>query len=154
MENKDKNIIPESQKGDNELVRRIAEQKYEFGFTTDVHTEIIPVGLNEDIVRLISAKKGEPEWMLDFRLKAFRYWQEQKEPKWGHVHVPPIDYQAISYYADPLAKKPKGDGKIDPELEKTFDKLGIPLEEFEWQYGCGCHHGFCQCEDHFQGETP
>ena len=126
MENKDKNIIPESQKGDNELVRRIAEQKYEFGFTTDVHTEIIPVGLNEDIVRLISAKKGEPEWMLDFRLKAFRYWQEQKEPKWGHVHVPPIDYQAISYYADPLAKKPKGDGKIDPELEKTFDKLGIP----------------------------
>ena len=145
MENKDKNIIPESQKGDNELVRRIAEQKYEFGFTTDVHTEIIPVGLNEDIVRLISAKKGEPEWMLDFRLKAFRYWQEQKEPKWGHVHVPPIDYQAISYYADPLAKKPKGDGKIDPELEKTF---------FEWQYGCGCHHGFCQCEDHFQGETP
>ena len=106
-----------------------AEQKYEFGFTTDVHTEIIPVGLNEDIVRLISAKKGEPEWMLEFRLKAFRYWQEQTEPKWGHVHVPPIDYQAISYYADPMASKPKGDGKIDPELEKTFDKLGIPLEE-------------------------
>ena len=130
MDNKEKkNIKPESQKDDNELVRRIAEQKYEFGFTTDVHTEIIPVGLNEDIVRLISAKKGEPEWMLEFRLKAFRYWQEQKEPTWGHVHVPPIDYQAISYYADPLAKKPKGDGKIDPELEKTFDKLGIPLEE-------------------------
>ena len=81
MDNKEKkNIKPESQKDDNELVRRIAEQKYEFGFTTDVHTEIIPVGLNEDIVRLISAKKGEPEWMLEFRLKAFRYWQEQKEP--------------------------------------------------------------------------
>ena len=77
MDNKEKkNIKPESQKDDNELVRRIAEQKYEFGFTTDVHTEIIPVGLNEDIVRLISAKKGEPEWMLEFRLKAFRYWQE------------------------------------------------------------------------------
>ena len=118
--------------GDNELVRRIAEQKYEFGFTTDVHTEIIPVGLNEDVVRLISQKKGEPEWMLDFRLKAFRYWSEQSEPKWGHVHVPEVDYQAISYYADPTAKKAKkGDeaGKIDPELEKTFDKLGIPLEE-------------------------
>ena len=113
----------------NQYVRQVAEQKYEFGFTTDVHTEIIPVGLNEDIVRLISAKKGEPEWMLEFRLKAFRYWQEQTEPKWGHVHVPPIDYQAISYYADPMASKPKGDGKIDPELEKTFDKLGIPLEE-------------------------
>ena len=113
----------------NEFVRQVAEQKYEFGFTTDVHTEIIEKGLNEDIVRLISAKKGEPEWMLEFRLKAFRYWKEQQEPKWGHVHVPEIDYQAISYYADPLAKKPEGDGKIDPELEKTFDKLGIPLEE-------------------------
>ena len=114
---------------DNALVRRIAEQKYEFGFTTNIDTEVIPVGLNEDVVRLISAKKGEPEWMLEFRLKAFRYWKEQQEPKWGHVHVPEIDYQAISYYADPMAKKPEGDGKIDPELEKTFDKLGIPLEE-------------------------
>ena len=119
----------------NQFVRQVAEQKYEFGFTTDVHTEIIEKGLNEDIVRLISAKKGEPDWMLDFRLKAFRYWQEQQEPKWGHVHVPPIDYQAISYYADPMAKKRRGGEKegrsneIDPELEKTFDKLGIPLEE-------------------------
>ena len=110
-----------SMKEKNEYVRQVAEQKYEFGFTTDVHTEIIEKGLNEDIVRLISAKKGEPEWMLEFRLKAFRYWEEQTEPKWGHVHVPPIDYQAISYYADPLAKKPAGDGKIDPELEKTFE---------------------------------
>ena len=121
------------QKDDNELVRKIAEQKYEFGFTTDVHTEVIEKGLNEDVVRLISQKKGEPQWMLDFRLRAFRYWREQTEPTWGHVHVPPIDYQAISYYADPTAKKsaapdasPSG---IDPELEKTFDKLGIPLEE-------------------------
>ena len=117
----------------NEFVKQVAEQKYEFGFTTNVHTEIIEKGLNEDVVRLISAKKGEPEWMLEFRLKAFRYWQEQKQPTWGHVHVPPIDYQAISYYADPTAKKsvPSGfaAGKIDPELEKTFDKLGIPLEE-------------------------
>ena len=118
---------------DNELVRNIAEQKYEFGFTTDVHTEIIEKGLNEDVVRLISQKKGEPPWMLDFRLKAFRYWWEQKEPTWGHVHVPPVDYQEISYYADPTAKKRvsggSAAGSIDPELEKTFDKLGIPLEE-------------------------
>ena len=132
---KENTNIPKEQEDDNELVRRIAEQKYEFGFTTDVHTEIIPVGLNEDVVRLISAKKGEPEWMLDFRLRAFRYWQQQEEPKWGHVHVPPIDYQAISYYADPTAKKSGKSGDsgesatIDPELEKTFDKLGIPLEE-------------------------
>ncbi len=122
--------------GDNELVRRIAEKKYEFGFTTDVNTEIIEQGLNEDIVRLISAKKHEPEWMLEFRLKAFRHWQTLQQPIWGHLHLPPIDYQAISYYADPMAKSRSGkqgagseNGKIDPELEKTFDKLGIPLEE-------------------------
>ena len=114
----------------NEFVRQVAEQKYEFGFTTDVHTDIIDTGLNEDVIRLISAKKGEPEWMLDFRLKAFRYWQTLEQPTWGHVNVPDIDYQAISYYADPMAKK-KDEGKkeIDPELMKTFDKLGIPLEE-------------------------
>ena len=112
----------------NEYVRKVAEQKYEFGFTTDVHTEIIPVGLTEDVVRLISAKKGEPDWMLEFRLKAFRHWLTLKQPSWAHVNVPPIDYQAISYYADPMAKKP-ANKEIDPELEKTFDKLGIPLEE-------------------------
>jgi len=112
----------------NEFVKKVAEQKYEFGFTTDVQTEIIEKGLNEDVVRLISAKKGEPEWLLDFRLKAFRYWQTIEQPTWGHVHLPEIDYQAISYYADPLAKRPANKG-IDPELEKTFDKLGIPLEE-------------------------
>ena len=122
------------QEDGNELVRQIAEQKYEFGFTTDVHTEIIPVGLNEDVVRLISAKKGEPDWLLEFRLKAFRHWLTMRQPEWGHVTLPPIDYQAISYYADPTAKKatPAGEGvegAIDPELEKTFDKLGIPLEE-------------------------
>ena len=112
----------------NEFVKQVAEQKYEFGFTTDVHTEIIPVGLTEDVVRLISEKKGEPDWMLEFRLKAFHYWETLEQPTWGHLDIPPIDYQAISYYADPLAKKPKNK-EIDPELEKTFDKLGIPLEE-------------------------
>ena len=121
---------------DNELVRRIAEQKYEYGFTTDVSTEIIDKGLSEQVVRLISAKKGEPDWMLDFRLKAFRYWQTQEEPTWGHVHVPPVDYQEISYYADPTAKKQSpgqtggsSPSAIDPELASTFEKLGIPLEE-------------------------
>ena len=112
----------------NEYVKQVTEQKYEYGFTTDVHTEIIPVGLTEEVVRLISAKKGEPDWMLEFRLKAFRHWPTLEQPTWAHVNVPPIDYQGISYYEDPLAKKPVNK-EIDPELEKTFDKLGIPLEE-------------------------
>lgn len=112
----------------NEYVRQVAEQKYEFGFTTDVHTEIIEKGLNEDVIRLISSKKGEPDWLLDFRLKAYRYWLTMKQPSWGHITLPEIDYQGISYYADPMAKKPQNK-EIDPELEKTFVKLGIPLEE-------------------------
>ncbi len=113
----------------NDIVRNIAEKKYEYGFTTNVETEIIPRGLNEDIVRLISQKKEEPGWLLDFRLKAFRYWQTLKQPQWGHVSLPEIDYQAISYYAAPRTKKTDGPKEIDPELEKTFDKLGIPLQE-------------------------
>ena len=114
----------------NEFVKKVAEEKYKFGFTTDVHTEIIDKGLNEDVIRLISSKKGEPDWLLEFRLQAFRYWQEQTQPTWGHLRLPEIDYQAISYYADPTKKKDKSENKeIDPELMKTFDKLGIPLEE-------------------------
>lgn len=112
----------------NEYVKKLTEQKYEFGFTTDVHTEIIEKGLNEDVIRLISEKKGEPEWMLDFRLKAYRHWLTMTQPSWGHVTLPEINYQEISYYADPMAKKP-ANKELDPELEKTFDKLGIPLEE-------------------------
>lgn len=117
-----------SQNDKNKFVKEVAEKKYEFGFTTDVQTDIIERGLNEDVVRLISQKKGEPEWLLDFRLKAYRHWTTMKQPTWGHLHLPPIDYQAISYYADPMVKKPQNK-EIDPELEKTFDKLGIPLEE-------------------------
>lgn len=114
----------------NKIVREVAEKSYEYGFTTDIHTEIIDKGLNEDVVHLISEKKGEPEWLLDFRLKAFRYWQTLKQPSWAHVDLPPIDYQAISYYADPTrTKKGEAPKEIDPELMKTFDKLGIPLEE-------------------------
>jgi sufB: FeS assembly protein SufB len=102
--------MAEIEKEQNQVVKDVIDQKYEYGFTTDVHTEIIEKGLNEDVVRLISQKKGEPDWMLEFRLKAYNYWKTLKEPKWGHVHVPPIDYQEISYYADPLAKKPKKPG--------------------------------------------
>lgn len=120
------NIVEEK----NQFVREVAEKKYEYGFTTDVQTEIIDCGLNEDVVRLISAKKEEPEWLLEYRLKAYHYWLTLKQPDWAHVNLPEIDYQAISYYADPT-KKTKDEGKkeIDPELMKTFDKLGIPLEE-------------------------
>ena len=114
----------------NEYVKSVVKKEYEYGFTTDVHTEIIDKGLNEDVVRLISAKKGEPDWLLQFRLEAYRYWTTQQQPSWAHVTLPPIDYQAISYYADPTARKKDGEQKeIDPELMKTFDKLGIPLEE-------------------------
>lgn len=113
----------------NDIVRDITEKKYEYGFTTNVDTDVIPKGLNEDIVRLISQKKNEPDWLLQFRLKAFRYWQTLKQPHWGHVSLPEIDYQAISYYAAPRTKKADAPKEIDPELEKTFDKLGIPLQE-------------------------
>ncbi len=114
----------------NSFVREVAAKKYAYGFTTDVQTDIIDKGLSEDVVRLISAKKGEPDWLLDFRLKAFRYWQTQEEPTWGHLRMPKIDYQDISYYADPTPKKDSdGPKEMDPELVKTFDKLGIPLEE-------------------------
>ena len=124
--NKDKTVA------DNELVRRLAGEKYKYGFTTDVHTDIIDRGLDEDTVRLISGKKGEPEWLLEFRLKAYRYWLAMEMPTWAHLRIPDIDYQSISYYADPTAQKkdaPKSMDDVDPELIKTFNKLGIPLEE-------------------------
>ena len=113
---------------DNSLVREISNEKYKYGFTTDVHTEIIDRGLNEDVIRMISAKKGEPEWLLDFRLKAYNYWLTLEMPKWAHLDIPEIDFQDIIYYAAPKKDedRPK---EIDPELEKTFDKLGIPLHE-------------------------
>lgn len=113
----------------NKIIEEAAEAEYKYGFVTDIETEVIPKGLDEDVVRRISALKGEPEWLLEFRLKAYRHWLTLKAPTWGHVHVPEIDYQDISYYAAPRHKK-KGEAKeIDPELKKTFDKLGIPLEE-------------------------
>ena len=92
----------------NNEIHEVISKSYEYGFTTDVETEIIAHGLTEETVRLISQKKGEPDWLLEFRLKAFRYWQTQEQPTWGHLQMPPIDYQAISYYADPTAKKKSG----------------------------------------------
>ena len=113
-----------------DITRDIVNKDYEYGFTTDVETEVIDKGLSEDVVRLISEKKGEPEWLLEFRLQAYRYWAGQKQPEWGHLDMPEINYQDISYYADPTKSAKSGDSKeIDPELMKTFDKLGIPLEE-------------------------
>ncbi|MBQ9386079.1 MAG: Fe-S cluster assembly protein SufB [Bacteroidaceae bacterium] len=116
---------------DNSLIREISAEKYRYGFTTDVNTEIIDRGLTEDTVRLISERKGEPEWMLEFRLKAYRHWLTMEMPHWAHLDIPEIDYQNISYYADPTVKKegPKSLDEIDPQVMKTFDKLGIPLEE-------------------------
>jgi len=112
------------------IIEDITSQEYEHGFVTDVEQEFIPKGLNEDIVRLISAKKNEPEWLLEFRLKAYRKWLTMPMPKWAHLDIPEIDFQDIIYYAAPKkdSDKPK---EIDPELMKTFDKLGIPLAERE-----------------------
>lgn len=111
-----------------DIINDITNEDYKYGFHTDIETDIIPRGLNEDIVRLISQKKGEPEWLLDFRLKAYQRWIGMPIPSWAHLDIPEIDFQSISYYAAPRQKK-SDDSEIDPELVKTFDKLGIPLEE-------------------------
>ena len=113
-----------------QTVEKITNQDYKYGFVTDVDSDTIPKGLNEDVVRLISHKKGEPEWLLDWRLKAYRLWTTMVEPEWPNVTYSKIDYQAISYYSAPK-KKPtlKSMDEVDPEIRSTFEKLGIPLEE-------------------------
>ena len=113
-----------------ETIEELAKQEYKYGFVTDVETDSIPVGLNEDVVRLISSKKDEPEWLLEWRLNAFRVWLKMSEPEWHNVHYDPIDYQSISYYAAPK-KQIKLDSldDVDPEIRATFDKLGISLNE-------------------------
>ena len=114
----------------NNILKKLANKAYEFGFVSKIKTDIIESGLSEDTIRLISSKKNEPEWMLEFRLTAYRHWLTMEMPKWAHLDIPSIDYQAISYYADPLKKSKDNKNKeIDPELMKTFEKLGIPLEE-------------------------
>ena len=106
-------------------------QEYKYGFVTDIESETVPPGLNEGVVRLISAKKNEPEWLTEWRLKAFRHWQKMKEPDWHNVNIDPIDYQAISYYSAPKSKNdgPKSLDEVDPKLLETYEKLGIPLHE-------------------------
>ena len=99
----------------NNILKKIADKAYEFGFVSKIKTEIIERGLNEETIRLISKKKNEPDWLLEFRLEAYRYWLTLKMPTWAHLNIPPIDYQAISYYADPLQKSKENKNKeIDP----------------------------------------
>ncbi len=113
-----------------ETIEKLTQSDYKWGFTTDIETEVAPKGLNEDTVRFISAKKNEPEFLLEWRLKAFRYWQKMQEPHWPNVKYPPIDYQDAYYYAAPKPKKKlKSMDEVDPQLRETFEKLGIPLDE-------------------------
>ena len=108
----------------------LEDNQYKYGFTTDVESETFAKGLNEEVVRAISKKKNEPEFMLNFRLKAFAKWKTMKEPAWPNVHYPPIDFQDISYYSEPKKKKVlESLDEVDPEVMRTFEKLGIPLDE-------------------------
>ncbi len=112
----------------NKILKDVTEKEYKYGFSTNIETEYAPIGLSEDTVKFISAKKGEPEFMLEFRLKAYRHWLTMKMPDWAHLSIPEIDFQNISYYAAPK-EKPKSLDEIDPELLDTFKRLGIPLDE-------------------------
>lgn len=125
-----KEISKPSKNSSDALINDVTSSEYKYGFVTNIDTDIIPQGLNEDVVRLISQKKGEPEWLLEFRLKAFRHWLTLEVPTWAHLDIPKIDFQAISYYAAPKKKEGhKSLDEVDPELLDTFNKLGIPLEE-------------------------
>jgi Fe-S cluster assembly protein SufB len=112
-------------------VDQLVEREYAAGFVTDIESDTLPPGLDEDVVRFISGRKSEPEWLTEWRLKAFRGWQAMTSPEWGHVHFPPIDFQAISYYSAPRSQKagPRSLAEVDPELLRTYEKLGIPLHE-------------------------
>ena len=118
-------------------IEELTNKEYKYGFFTEVETDTVPPGLNEDVIRLISAKKNEPEFMLEWRLKAYRHWLTLKEPSWANVHYPPIDYQSIVYYSAPKSQedRPKSLDEVDPELLKTYEKLGIPLREQEMLAG-------------------
>jgi Fe-S cluster assembly protein SufB len=117
---------------DQTAIRELTEREYKAGFVTDIESDSAPPGLNEGIVRLISSKKGEPDWLLEWRLKAYRHWLTMTEPRWQNVQYPPIDYQSIVYYSAPRSKKgPKTLDEVDPKLIETYEKLGIPLRERE-----------------------
>jgi Fe-S cluster assembly protein SufB len=111
-------------------IEALVNREYQYGFSTDIETETLPPGLSEDTVRFISAKKQEPAWLLEWRLKAFRRWQQMTEPRWPNVQYPPIDYQAVSYYSAPTSVKPLASlDEVDPKLLETYAKLGISLNE-------------------------
>lgn len=130
IEKNDTKNAATQQQSSRDIIEDNVSGEYKYGFVSDIDTEIIPVGLNEDIIRLISAKKQEPEWLLEFRLNAFRYWQKLKPPTWAHLEIPEIDFQKLSYYAAPKQKKaPNSLDEVDPQLIDTFNRLGIPLEE-------------------------
>ncbi|HET6521990.1 MAG TPA: Fe-S cluster assembly protein SufB, partial [Geminicoccaceae bacterium] len=115
-----------------DTVREYTGHQYKWGFVTDIESDRAPKGLNEDVIRLISAKKGEPAWMTEWRLKAYQRLHTLEEPTWARVTYPPIDYQAISYYSAPKQKvAPQSLEEVDPELLRTYEKLGIPLREQE-----------------------
>ncbi|MGH9320432.1 MAG: Fe-S cluster assembly protein SufB, partial [Vicinamibacteria bacterium] len=115
-----------------EKIHELVEKAYAYGFVTEIEADTFPKGLNEEIVSAISSKKEEPVWLLEWRLKAYRHWLEMEEPRWQNVHYPPIDYQAIRYYSAPKLKtQPNTLDEIDPELRKTYEKLGISLQEQE-----------------------
>jgi Fe-S cluster assembly protein SufB len=120
-----------------DTIEALAAREYQYGFITDIGADTVPPGLNEDVIRVISAKKGEPEFMLEWRLRAFEHWKTMSEPTWANIHYPAIDYQKIIYYSAPKSKKdgPKSLDEVDPELLKTYDKLGIPLREREMLAG-------------------
>ncbi|WP_022962546.1 Fe-S cluster assembly protein SufB [Halopseudomonas pelagia] len=120
-----------------EQVESLIKKDYAAGFHSAIESDTLPPGLDESVVRFISAKKGEPEWLLEWRLKAFRAWQEMEEPTWAHVHYPEIDFQAVSYFSAPksMADKPQSLAEVDPELIATYEKLGIPLHEQEMLAG-------------------
>jgi len=117
-------------------IEALVNREYAYGFVTDVETDTVPAGLNEDIIRLISAKKNEPEFMLEWRLKAYRRWLTMKEPHWGNVKYPPIDYNSLVYYSAPKSVKPlQSLDEVDPELLRTYEKLGISLTEQKFLAG-------------------
>src|SRR3989337_2992826 len=111
-------------------LQNLVNQPYQHGFVTEIESDVAPKGLNEDTIRMISAKKNEPEWLLEFRLKAYQQWLKMDEPKWPNVKYPKIGFQAISYYSAPKPKKKLASrDEVDPELLRTFEKLGVPMNE-------------------------
>ena len=112
-----------------QIIESNLNKDYEYGFVTDIESETLPPGLNENVIRTISKKKDEPKWLLDWRLKSLKLWKKMKKPKWGKISYPEIDYQSISYFSEPKKKQLSSLDEVDPQLLETYNKLGIPLDE-------------------------